>query len=191
MEVAFKGEQVTTKASGVRWKPGKCFTVRQRDAPTPPAAPARYRTSFFLLFEPCASGKARGLWDSHEKLSIVRVLRDEVVPRAVEIYKQDPENDGQDADGAGDEEDAVAEDDIGDDTTDEEEEDDHDDDESDSDEDESLQAKAEAAAKKRKGKAAADGMLKKVLERLDGPAPAVALALAALAPHLSPHSSHQ
>lgn len=126
VEVAHKGEQLTARSSGVKWRPEKSFTVRKRDTPTPPAAPARYRTSFFLLFEPTASAKAgRGLWDSHEKLSIVRVVRDEVVPRAVEIFKRDPDNDGQDEVDE-EEEDAPADDDIGDDTSDEDADDDDD-----------------------------------------------------------------
>jgi hypothetical protein len=125
VEVSHKGEQLTARSSGIKWKPQKSFTVRKRDTPTPPAPPARYRTSFFLLFEPTASAKAgRGLWDAHEKLSIVRVLRDEVVPRAVEIFKRDPDNDGHDE--AEEEEDALADDDIGDDTSDEEADDDDD-----------------------------------------------------------------
>ena len=158
------GGQVTAKSSGVDWKPNKRFTVRKRDLPAEGAAATRYRTSFFLLFEATSSAKgAAGLWDAHEKLSLARVLKDEVVPQAVRLFALDPDNNGCDAELDSDEE-TLDSDDIGSDTSEGEEEEEEDDSGSESDEDapRTLQERAEAAAKKRKTKGS-DGMMKKML----------------------------
>jgi len=163
VEFSYKGTLVTAKSSGIEWKAHKSFTVRKRDTPSATGGvPSRYRTSFFLLFEPTASKSASGLWDAHEKLSLARVMKDEVVPKAVEIFKVDPQNDGQDPE-MEEEEETMAPEDIGDDTS-EEEDDDEEEEEEESDEDDepkSMHAKAEAAAKKRKTKGG-EGLMKKL-----------------------------
>ena len=72
------GDTVACAGSGVRWKPGKCLTARQRDVAVAGGA-AKYRPSLFLLFEPTAgdqgSSGGKGLMDPHEKLAIARALR--------------------------------------------------------------------------------------------------------------------
>ena len=79
LDVSWRGGDIVACAgSGVRWKPGKCLTARQRDVAAAGGA-AKYRPSLFLLFEPTAGDQGpsggKGLMDPHEKLAIARALR--------------------------------------------------------------------------------------------------------------------
>ncbi|EKX34192.1 hypothetical protein GUITHDRAFT_166268 [Guillardia theta CCMP2712] len=160
VELSWRNDRLQAKSSGISWLPEKCLTARKKDIASPGTPPTRYRSSFFLLFEPTkSSGTRNGLFDEQEKLAVAMIFKSEIVPKAVEIFIKDPENDGK---VEGEEEESLDSD--GEESGEEEEEEEE---EEEDDEDEDVQTKIERVQAKRKKKAGAEGMLARMFGNRD------------------------
>mmetsp|Transcript_12125 Transcript_12125/g.42223 ORF Transcript_12125/g.42223 Transcript_12125/m.42223 type:complete len:609 (-) Transcript_12125:3009-4835(-) len=160
VELSWRNDRLQAKSSGISWLPEKCLTARKKDIASPGTPPTRYRSSFFLLFEPTkSSGTRNGLFDEQEKLAVAMIFKSEIVPKAVEIFIKDPENDGK---VEGEEEESLDSDDEESGEEEEEEEEEEED-----DEDEDVQTKIERVQAKRKKKAGAEGMLARMFGNRD------------------------